>query len=165
MKILISITLLLSILNKSISQTFIIGSSNLISYKSGTIGDSKMRLKTGENLVVGFHRYYVEVTIIGKSVAQTLLGVTEKEMGNFLQVADYDFENDGTSEIVITYGDGFSEMTVIVFKKIKTQYEEIARLEGQKKCQLSYRKITLPYGTQGLYSAYKLENGKFIQVQ
>lgn len=165
MKILALFFLTLFISNFLYGQYQIKGATNILTYNSGRIGDLTMILKNGGNIVVGFHKYYVEVTFINKSKGQDLLVITEKDLENYLQVAEYDFDNDGTSEIVIIYGDGISDMTTLIYKRNNNKYEEIGNINtGQKKCFFSFKTITLPFGSQGLYFEYKLLNGKFIKT-
>lgn len=148
----------------SVGQNIIKGANPLLTYKSGAMKDSQMKLKNGATLLVGFRKFFVEVQVSNVPTGQTIALVEENNEWKTMQVCEYDFEKDGKSEIVVAYGDGLTYLQVFVYKKIGNEYKEIGDFEGQEFCNLSAGEVILPYGSQGLFTSYKLTGGKFVQT-
>lgn len=98
----------------------------------------------------------------------------EINKGYYVQVAEHDFDNDGTPEIVVAVGDGLIDLTVNIVKyHAPLSPEDAGRDEnwelagsftGQEKALIDGATISLPYGSQGLYTEYTWIKKKFIQT-
>jgi len=163
-KLLTTLILVLIFTQVVFSQNMIKGATKILSYKNGAVKDAQMKLSNGDNLLIGFRTYFVDVKVLKGSEGQTILSVEESNEWENMQACEFDFEKDGKNEIVVVYGDGFSYMQVCVFKLTGSTYKKIGDFEGQNVCELSNGKIILPFGSQGLFSEYSLINGKFVQT-
>ncbi len=98
----------------------------------------------------------------------------EINKGFYVQVAEHDFDNDGLPEIVVAVGDGLIDLTVnIVRYHAPWLAEDAGRVEnwelvgsftGQEKALIDGDTISLPYGSQGLYTEYTWIKKKFVQT-
>lgn len=164
MKLRLSLILLLFAAHTTFAQIIIRGTTGVLSYISGSTSDSQMKLKSGGQLVIGFRKILVEATVITGNTGQSLLAIDESNEWTVMQACEYDFDKDGRYELLLAYGDGISQLNVIVFKKVKTEYKEVGNLEGQSICSLSNGRIVLPYGSKNLFTEYIWQNGKLIQT-
>ena len=145
-------------------QNIIKGSLKTVIFKTGSRNESVLKLTNAERIDIKFKSYFVEVTVISKSIGQNLLTLEENDEWKTIQVSEFDFEKDGIGEIVIAYGDGLTHLELLVFKKNKNKYLQIGKFEGLNICELSKNRITVPYGSQGLFFEYILKKGQFTQT-
>jgi hypothetical protein len=91
-----------------------------------------------------------------------------------VQVAEHDFDRDGTPEIVVAVGDGLINLVVnVVSYHAPQSMKDVGRVEnwslvgsftGQQKALIQGDTISLPYGSQGLYEEYTWVKQKFIKT-
>jgi hypothetical protein len=83
-----------------------------------------------------------------------------------LHAGTFDFDRDGTPEVVVVVGDTLTDLAVNVFRlNTKKQFVRVGTFEGQQKAILEGNAVVLPYGSKGLFFEYRWKNGKFIQTQ
>lgn len=92
----------------------------------------------------------------------------------YVQVAEHDFDSDGAPEIVIAVGDGLVDLTVNIIKYHapispddagrRENWALVGSLTGQQKAIINGNAISLPYGSQGLYTEFTWLKNKFIQT-
>lgn len=84
------------------------------------------------------------------------------ERGHIAQVAIKDVTNDGLSEVLVAFGNGYSSLKVLVFgfnelgrknrQLTKEAFELLGQFEGQSRAIIHEGgRLTLPYGSQGLF--------------
>ncbi|MGG3740543.1 hypothetical protein [Paenibacillus chibensis] len=90
--------------------------------------------------------------------------------GFSLYLRDYDFDNDGTPEVVVAASNQVDQTFVWVFgynfvalENGTSPLELLMNAEGQSDINLSNNKITLPYGSQGLFDEFTYNNGAFTK--
>ena len=160
----ILIAILLMTLHICHAQNIIRGSLKTVIFKTGSTKESVLKLANAERIDIKFKSYFVEVSVTSKSSGQNLLSLEENDEWKIIQVSEFDFEKDGIGEIVIAYGDGLTQLKLLVFKKNKNKYQQIGKFEGIDICELSKNRITFPYGSQGLFIEYLLKKGQFTQT-
>ncbi len=94
--------------------------------------------------------------------------------GYYLQVAEHDFDNDGEPEIVVAVGDGLVNLSINIVKyhaPLSTEdagrdenWELVGTFSGQENAVMDGNTISLPYGSQGLFTEYTWVKNKFIQT-
>ena len=99
----------------------------------------------------------------------------ELKQGYYIQVAELDFDHDGTPEIIIATGDGSIDLSVNIIKYHAPQFAQDADREanwslvgsywGQANVEISNDTIQIPIGSQGLYDEYTWVKGKFIKTE
>ena len=149
--------------NFSFCQT-IQGSNKIVTFTAGSQKPSELKLKNGETLHIRFKQFTVDVLVFNETTGQNLFSVVEDKNFEKLQACEFDFDSDGKQELVVIYGD-ITAINIMVYKKVKSEYILIGEMSGEEKCILTPNTITLPYGSQGLYSEYILKNNKFIETQ
>lgn len=86
----------------------------------------------------------------------------------YLQIGLFDFDKDNKQEIIVAAGDGSIVLGASIFKytgKKEHPYKEIGYIEGQEFINITKEKtIEVPFGSQGLYSEYKIIKGTFKEV-
>lgn len=87
-----------------------------------------------------------------------------------LYATGYDFDLDGTDEVVIAVSDGSLETYFWIFSYnfVATENGDnplkvIFHGEGQADLELEGNTITVPYGSQGLFDKYIYSNSKFVK--
>ena len=145
------------------SQT-ITGVKKQLTFLAGSKTTSSLKLNSGEELIVRFKQFSVDVVLLSKDQGINLLSFPEDESFKVLKACEFDFDKDGINEIFIVKGDNLSSLEAVVFKKINNEYKNIGEMNGQFECILSPFKIELPYGSQGLFFEYKLVKGSFIEI-
>jgi hypothetical protein len=93
----------------------------------------------------------------------------ELQEGYRLQASVYDFDKDGTNELVVAAGDLLIDAEVWVFSftkvddvtKINPLKQELATT-GQSYFTLDGHELTAPYGSQGLFEVYKYVDKEFV---
>lgn len=95
--------------------------------------------------------------------------------GYYIQIAEHDFDNDGAPEIIIAVGDGLTDLAVNIVKYHAPQSSKdagsdknwslVGSFTGQEKAIIEEDSISLPYGSQGLFTKYKLAKNKFIKTK
>ncbi|MGZ9585869.1 hypothetical protein [Paenibacillus marinisediminis] len=92
------------------------------------------------------------------------------QSGFSLYLKDHDFDNDGTPEVVVAASNQLDQTFVWVFgynfvalENGTSPLELLMSAEGQSDIQISNNKITLPYGSQGLFEEYTYSNGTFMK--
>ncbi|WP_339812786.1 hypothetical protein MKY63_10765 [Paenibacillus sp. FSL R7-0189] len=93
----------------------------------------------------------------------------ELQEGYRLQASVYDFDNDGTNELVVAAGDLLIDAEVWVFSftkvdditKINPLKQELA-ITGQSYFTLDGHALYAPYGSQGLFEVYKYVDKGFV---
>ncbi len=98
----------------------------------------------------------------------------ELEENYFIQIATYDFDGDKNPEIIVAVGDGLVNLNVNVFKFIaplnqlnaskEENWKLIGNFQGQEQIIIENKKISVPYGSQGLFDEYIYSNGKFKMI-
>ncbi|MCT1398102.1 hypothetical protein M4D81_03690 [Paenibacillus sp. p3-SID867] len=90
--------------------------------------------------------------------------------GFSLYLKEHDFDNDGTPEVVVAASNQADQTFVWVFgyNFVALEYgtsplELLMNAEGQSDIYISNNKITLPYGSQGLFEEYTYTNGIFTK--
>ncbi|MEK8204167.1 hypothetical protein [Paenibacillus sp. FSL L8-0696] len=89
--------------------------------------------------------------------------------GYRLQASVYDFDKDGTNELVVAVGDLLIDAEVWVFSftkvdnvtKINPLKQELA-IGGQSFFRLDGHNLYAPYGSQGLFEVYKYVDKEFV---
>ena len=99
----------------------------------------------------------------------------ELKQGYYIQVAEHDFDHDGTPEIIIAIGDGLVDLSINVIKYHAPQsakdagreanWSLIGSYSGQAKAEIGGDTIQIPIGSQGLYDEYTWVKGKFIKTE
>jgi hypothetical protein len=140
------------------------GVKNQLTFLAGSKKTSSLKLKSGEELIVRFKQFSVDVILLSKDQGVNLFSFPEDESFKVLKACEFDFDKDGINEIFIVKGDNLSILGALVFKKINYEYKIIGEMDGQFECILSPFKIELPYGSQGLFFEYKFVNGSFIEI-
>lgn len=94
--------------------------------------------------------------------------------GYYVQVAEHDFDNDGTPEILVAVGDGLVDLVVNVVKYHaplspadagrEENWELVGSFSGQEKAFINGDTVLLPIGSQGLHAEYTWSKTKFIQT-
>ena len=95
--------------------------------------------------------------------------------GYTVQIGEYRFARDGGEpELVVAVGDGLTDLAVNVLRYHApraakdaarvTNWVREGTFTGQAKAILDGDTIELPYGSQGLYEAYRYRNGKFVKT-
>jgi hypothetical protein len=89
----------------------------------------------------------------------------------YVQIATHDFDDDKNPEIIIAVGDGLVNLNVNIFKFIapinqlnaskEENWKLIGNFQGQEQIIIENNKISVPYGSQGLFDEYIYSNGKF----
>jgi hypothetical protein len=92
----------------------------------------------------------------------------------YVQIATYDFDGDKNPEIIVAVGDGLVNLNVNVFKFIapknqlnaskEENWKLIGDFQGQEQIIIENKKISVPYGSQGLFDEYIYSNGKFKMI-
>ncbi|WP_312151038.1 hypothetical protein [Paenibacillus odorifer] len=93
----------------------------------------------------------------------------ELQEGYRLQASVYDFDKDGTNELVVAVGDLLIDSEVWVFSftkvddvtKINPLKQELA-ISGQSFFSLEGHSLYAPYGSQGLFEVYKYVDKEFL---
>lgn len=93
----------------------------------------------------------------------------------YIEIANYDFDNDGNCEIIIVVGNGSFDLWVNVLKYHPPQkIEDANRIEnwsvilscyGQQSIEVVENIIQVPIGSQGLFDEYVLKNGQFEKTE
>jgi len=93
----------------------------------------------------------------------------ELKEGYYLQATVYDLDNDNIGEIIISYGNKLTEMGIEIFKVTNNgsnPFKFVGYIEGQEFAIINENgEIEVPFGSQGLYSVYKLSSGKIMEIQ
>ncbi|MET3697129.1 hypothetical protein SAMN05877753_1058 [Bacillus oleivorans] len=93
-------------------------------------------------------------------------GTTESE-SYAVQGTTYDFDKDGSDEIIISIGDGLVNGQMWIFKYHEitrndvTPYELLLTQSFQENVYIDENKVIIPYGSQGLFNEYTFFDGKF----
>ncbi|MBU5353189.1 hypothetical protein KQI74_12895 [Paenibacillus barcinonensis] len=94
----------------------------------------------------------------------------ELRKGFSLYVQEYDFGNDSVPEVVLVASDGLLETYIWVYsynyifsEQSTSPLEQIWYGEGQSDVVLEGDKISLPFGSQGLFDEYLFRNNTFIK--
>lgn len=82
-----------------------------------------------------------------------------------IQISCVDLDKDGKKEILISIGDGFSELEMLIYSFIfesNHMFELCGRIYGQEKMLININSGTIaaPYGSQGLSDEYKFWDKK-----
>lgn len=109
----------------------------------------------------------LDLSSTGESEAFDEFG--ELKAGYRLQASVYDFDHDGTNELVIAAGDLATNAEIWVFsftnveniKKIDPFHQELA-VTGQSYITLDGHELDVPYGSQGLFETYKYIDKEFL---
>lgn len=98
----------------------------------------------------------------------------ELNEGYYIQVAEHDFNNDSIPEIIVAVGNGSHDLVVNVIKyHAPASLEDAGRPEnwellgmftGQQEAFIDGEAISLPFGSQGLYTEYTWVKTKFIKT-
>lgn len=90
--------------------------------------------------------------------------------GFSIYLKDYDFDKDGTPEVVVAASNQLDQTFVWVFgynfvalENDMTPLDLLLHAEGQSDINIIDNKITLPYGSQGLFEEYIYSNGAFTE--
>ncbi len=91
--------------------------------------------------------------------------------GYYVQIGEYDFNNDGRPEVIVGGGDGVSYMCVNIFRyhppeeKMRNEdWELVGKFSGQVEAIIEGQSIRLPYGSQGLESEQTWVKDKFVET-
>ncbi|KAA9005908.1 hypothetical protein F4V43_07505 [Paenibacillus spiritus] len=93
------------------------------------------------------------------------------QSGYRLQAGVYDFDGDGTNELLLAAGDLQTDSSLWVFsfddaadpEQGNPLTQQLA-LNGQTYFALEGNMLQVPYGSQGLYEAFRYEGNKFVKV-
>jgi hypothetical protein len=82
----------------------------------------------------------------------------------YIQVFEYDFDQDGKPELCIAHSSGVMAFKVEVYRYSGGLTELVGNFDGQMRCEIAKNAISFPYGTQGLSSDYIYANGSFFEL-
>ncbi|MBC7191785.1 hypothetical protein [Marinobacter sp.] len=98
----------------------------------------------------------------------------ELEEGYYVQVAEYDFDNDEKPEIIIAIGNGLTDLVVNIIEYHAPQLPKdaertanwtlIGSFRGQGKAFVEGASIQLPFGGQGRYTEHTWVKNKFVET-
>ena len=146
------------------SQNYFKNTKPIIIYKSGENDHKSAKLKNGGTLSVKFKGFQVNVNVIYGKTAYNVDYFEETDECEFIEFAEYDFNKDGNSELVIAYGNDV-QFKVSVYQLLKNKIKHIGEFDdGQFDCILDKKSIQFPYGTQGLFTEYTYTNGMFVKT-
>lgn len=146
------------------SQNYFKNTKPIIIYKSGENDHESAKLKNGGTLSVKFKGFQVNVSVIYSKTAFNVDYFEETDECEFIEFAEYDFNKDGNSELVIAYGNDV-QFKVSVYQLLKNKIKHIGEFDdGQFDCILDKKSIQFPYGTQGLFTEYTYTNGMFVKT-
>jgi len=97
----------------------------------------------------------------------------ELNEGYYIQVVEYDFDRDDAPEIIVAVGNGLTDLAVNIVKynapKLpkdagrNENWSLVGSFSGQEKVLIEGNTISLPYGSQGLYTKYTWSKNKFAK--
>ena len=99
----------------------------------------------------------------------------ELKQGYYIQVAEHDFDHDGTPEIIVAIGNGSIDLSINIIKYHAPQFAQDADREvnwsligsywGQARAEIKGDTLDIPIGSQGLYEEYTWVKGRFIKTE
>ena len=82
----------------------------------------------------------------------------------YVQVFEYDFDQDGKPELCIAHSSSAMEFKLEVYRYSGGLTELVGSFDGQMRCEIAKNAISFPYGSQGLSSDYIYANGSFFEL-
>jgi hypothetical protein len=101
---------------------------------------------------------------VGKAV--TTIDQTDS-MANgevYIQVFEYDFDQDGKQELGIAYRNNDLQFKVEIYRYSGGLTELVGNFDGQMHCEIMKNRIQFEYGMQGIVQEYLYENGIFFEL-
>lgn len=133
-----------------------------------TMTDVKGKLSNGDRITIIQRQIGFIVNIIQGNIINFLTNDgSEDELSDFIvEVYEYDFDKDGTNEIIVATSPEFSLIKVEVFKYSKKgEVTRVGEFEGQFKIVLDKNSISLPFGSFGMGNEYIYKKGIFKEVE
>jgi hypothetical protein len=163
--------LLLSILilNKGFGQDksriFLKGNAKLLTTWSWKTEKSvSSLLASGDKLTVKMQAQLgIEVLLTHKNIPKRLISIEESEE-LYIQCFEYDFDGDGSKELIIASSPDFAALNVYVFKYSNGFSELVGNFGSTFEIILEKNVILLPLGSQGLGNEYCYRNGAFYEL-
>lgn len=92
----------------------------------------------------------------------------ELKEGYYIQTSFFDLDKDGQKEVLLAIGNKMIDLGVGIYKyngNIKNNgFVQLGYIEGQSEIKvLKDGEIHVPYGSQGLFSSYKVVGGKVVK--
>lgn len=87
--------------------------------------------------------------------------------GCYIQISYYDLDNDNKEELIVTIGDMLISSVSAIYKVRRSSsspFVYLGQFDGQGDLYLDGKTIIVPIGSQGLYLAYKVLDGKLTEV-
>jgi hypothetical protein len=100
----------------------------------------------------------------GKMMNELLVYVDEMTEDIEIGVYEYDFDNDGSMEIIVADASDYFACNVHVYRFSEGSPELVGNFFGQEFIHIVNNIISLPFGSQGLASEYLYSNGAFFEL-
>lgn len=143
----------------------------------------KCKIKPNEAVLRPDHPNSTELLMVFKGCAVNLWDFIKSSgiedygglnEGFWVQIGEYDFDNDLNPEIVVAIGNGLDELSISVFKFHppinaidackQENWELLGTFEGQSRAVINKGRIELPYGSAGLCTEWTFVHGKFVRT-
>ncbi len=163
--IILSIFLLNSASGQDNSRIHLIGSADLLTTWSWKTDKTvTILLASSDKLTVKMQTQAgIEVLLTHNSISKRLITINESE-DLFIQCFEYDFDSDGSKEIIIASSPDFAVLNVYVFKYSNGLNELVGSFGSTYEIILKKNVILLPLGSQGLGSEYCYREGVFYEL-
>jgi hypothetical protein len=178
------------------NDTLVFGLKNVKIYKESVFSDfshieyytpKQMKAKLKPTFMIRFESQVgisIRPTIVGldsyASRFLTQLNINDTYGKNFLQMAEYDFDKDGISELVISFGVRGSGLLCFIYKYHEpanasdatrdANWEQIGKFENgyhdpKYVSAVTGNKIYFPFGSQGASEGFVYVDNKFVKIQ
>jgi hypothetical protein len=123
------------------------------------------KLSSGDEVIISTQANALLVrTKHGKEVEELLVYVDEAAQDIEIGVYEYDFDNDGSMEIIVADANEYFACNVHVYSYSGGLSELVGNFFGQEFINIENNILSLPFGSQGLASEYLYSNGAFFEL-